>query len=42
MLVSGTSRGGAWAYPLLLNQAEAKAPKIFFPRLGIPIISGSG
>ena len=30
MLVSGISRGGAWASPLFLNQAEAKAPKNFF------------
>ena len=42
MLVSGISRGVAWAHPLFLNQAEAKAPKIFFPRPGISIISGSG
>ena len=30
MLVSGISRGGAWAHPLFLNQAEAKAPRNFF------------
>ena len=32
MLVSGISRGGAWAHPLFLNQVEAKAPKNFFFR----------
>ena len=43
MLVSGISRGGVWAHPLFLNQAEAKAPIFFFfPRPGIPITSGSG
>ena len=30
MLVSGISRGGVWAHPLFLNQAEAKAPIFFF------------
>ena len=34
MLVSGISRGGAWAHPLFLNQAEAKAPKNFFSETG--------
>ena len=53
MLVSGISRGGAWAHPLFLNQAEAKAPRNFFSETehshylrvwmtGPPLISMSG